>query len=130
MSTTAAQQGETIPGVCHAIVIENDINEEKPKNYKSVKVSDGQQNKDNEVKKDDKAKDNEEENQADAFAANLTYSEEGEEICNQSKSNKAKTDILAKDEDDNEQVKTKEKAKVVPKKRNSKLGKNKMEGDE
>lgn len=25
MSTTASQQGETIPGVCHAIVIESDV---------------------------------------------------------------------------------------------------------
>ena len=24
MSTTASQQGETIPGVCHAIVVESD----------------------------------------------------------------------------------------------------------
>ncbi len=29
MSTTASQQGETIPGVCHAIVIESDIEENK-----------------------------------------------------------------------------------------------------
>jgi len=25
MSTTASQQGETIPGICHAIVIESDV---------------------------------------------------------------------------------------------------------
>ena len=29
MSTTASQQGETIPGVCHAIVIESDVEENK-----------------------------------------------------------------------------------------------------
>ena len=34
MSTTATQQGETIPGVCHAIVLESDVNSDQIKENK------------------------------------------------------------------------------------------------
>lgn len=37
MSTTASQQGETIPGICHAIVIESDVVNNKDENLKSSK---------------------------------------------------------------------------------------------
>ena len=37
MSTTASQQGETIPGICHAIVIESDVANNKDEDLKSSK---------------------------------------------------------------------------------------------
>ena len=65
MSTTASQQGETIPGVCHAIVVESDVTPKKIKPYKAIKPKDIQsvskENPDNFTEKgtDDIKKENE-----------------------------------------------------------------------
>ena len=37
MSTTATQQGESIPGICHALVIENDLSDEEVDTLKKSK---------------------------------------------------------------------------------------------
>ena len=57
MSTTAAQQGETIPGVCHAVVIESDVQNEIKKE-KTIRIN---------VKNKKTTK---------AFSSNITYSSE------------------------------------------------------
>lgn len=58
MSTTAAQQGETIPGVCHAIVIESDV--ESPNRRKKSLRNDIEGKK----------------KQIKAFESSITYSSE------------------------------------------------------
>ncbi len=57
MSTTAAQQGESIPGVCHAIVIESDVGKDSKKNFQSVEVK--KQTKTSSIKSSPKAKNEE-----------------------------------------------------------------------
>ena len=37
MSTTATQQGESIPGICHALVIESDLSDEEDSTIKKKK---------------------------------------------------------------------------------------------
>ena len=110
MSTTAAQQGETIPGVCHAIVIESDVGKENKKYFKSTGINGEKLNFENDILNIDK-NNNSENNKNDKKGQTKIKSQENKSILKNKNINKNKSVKNGLDQDSDEDIEKENKYK-------------------